>query len=213
MPAAVVRTLLALLLLAAVTWSAVTADPFVFVNFFGFFTIQSNLVGAAVLLAGAVRTARGTPLTTAWSAVRWIATTDLVIVGVVYWTLLAPLETPAGIASWTNLVLHGVGPAAMLLDWLLVRDRVRLPIRLLPLVLVYPIVWIAVVLVRGATDGWVPYPFLDPDQGYGVVWGWVAVIAGVFALVGALLRLVARRGPADPQIPRGSAAPARHAES
>ena len=29
----------------------------------------------------------------------------------------------------------------------------------------YPVVWIAVVLVRGATDGWVPYPFLNPEQG------------------------------------------------
>lgn len=193
MPVAVLRVLVALLMLAAVGWSALTAVDFVFVDFFGYFTNQSNLLGAAVLLVGAVRLLRGVPPTTAWSVVRWTTTTCLVIVGVVYWTLLAPLQTPAGITSWTNLVVHGVGPAAVLVDWLAVRDRVAIPLRLLPVVLIYPLVWTAVALVRGATDGWVPYPFLDPAQGYGVVGAWVAVIAGAFALVAALTRLVARR--------------------
>lgn len=47
-------------------------------------------------------------------------------------------------------------------------------------------------LVRGATDGWVPYPFLSPEQGYGVVAAWAALVAGVFAGSAALLRLVLR---------------------
>jgi len=32
-------------------------------------------------------------------------------------------------------------------------------------VLPYPLLWLAVTLLRGATDGWVPYGFLLPDRG------------------------------------------------
>lgn len=29
----------------------------------------------------------------------------------------------------------------------------------------YPVVWLVVVLIRGAVDGWVPYGFLLPERG------------------------------------------------
>ena len=41
-------------------------------------------------------------------------------------------------------------------------------------------------LVRGATDGWVPYPFLDPRNGYGVVAVYCAGIT-IAVLVTAVL--------------------------
>src|SRR5205823_14111933 len=130
---------------------------------------------------GAVRLLRGAPVTTGWTVVRWCTATYLVVVGVVFWALLAPLHAAGGIPlPWANLVLHAVAPLAALLDLLLAPDRARPSLRLLPLVLVYPLVWTAVVLVRGATDGWVPYPFLSPAQGYGVLAAWVALVAGVF---------------------------------
>lgn len=195
--AVAVRLAMAALVIAAVatTWVAVApAQP---LNFFGFFTIQSNLIGAGVGIAGAVRIARRTPAGLGWSIVRWCAATYLVVVGLVYWLLLAPLGAAGGVpVPWANLALHGITPLLALVDWLVVRDRVAVAVRLLPAVLVYPLVWTAVVLLRGATDGWVPYPFLAPAQGYAVVWWWVAVIAGAFTSTAMLLRLAARRLPA-----------------
>ena len=44
--------------------------------------------------------------------------------------------------------------------------------------------WLGVILVRGATDGWVPYPFLDPATGYGKVAVYCLVIAAVTILFG-----------------------------
>ena len=58
--------------------------------------------------------------------------------------------------------------------------------------LVYPAVWTVVVLIRGATDGWVPYPFLNPAQGYGVVAIYCVAILVVFVVVGLLVLLVSR---------------------
>ena len=66
--------------------------------------------------------------------------------------------------------------------------------------LVYPALWIGVVLARGATDGWVPYPFLDPKHGYGAVAAICAVLAAGFVLIGLVLRL-ADRVPLRPATP------------
>lgn len=90
--------------------------------------------------------------------------------GIVYAVLLAPLGEAGGVPDdWTNAVLHLVTPLYLPLDWLLFRDRPALRWRTLPWVLAYPAVWLTVVLIRGATDGWVPYPFLNPSVGYGRV--------------------------------------------
>ncbi len=192
---ALLRLVVAALVVAALvaTIAALgTLNPF---NFFGYFTVQSNVIGAVVGVIGAVRLLRGTAPSTAWAVVRWSTGTYLVIVGVVFWALLAPLNATGGIPLvWANLVLHALTPVAALVDLLLAPDRLRPETRLLPLVLVYPLVWTAVVLVRGATDGWVPYPFLSPTQGYGVVAAWVVLVAGVFAGAAALLRLPLGRG-------------------
>ena len=47
-------------------------------------------------------------------------------------------------------------------------------------------------LVRGATDGWVPYPFLDPAQGYGVVALYCLAILVLFVGIGLLVLLASR---------------------
>ena len=47
--------------------------------------------------------------------------------------------------------------------------------------LAFPLVWTGLTLVRGAIDGWYPYPFLDPvNGGYGTVA--VTVVAITLAL-------------------------------
>jgi hypothetical protein len=191
---AVLRLVVAALVVAALAATLAAVWPVPLEDFFGFFTVQSNVIGAAVAVAGAVRVLRGTRPTTAWTVVRWATATYLVLVGVVFWVLLAPLDAAGGIPlPWANIVLHAVTPVAALVDIVLVQDRVRPPLVALPLVLVYPLVWTAVVLVRGATDGWVPYPFLNPSQGYGIVAGWVALVAGAFVGTAALLRLALLR--------------------
>lgn len=192
--AAVLRLATAVVTVAAIAATRAAAPDVPPLNFFGYFTVQSNLIGVAVAVVGAVRLLMGREAGTGWTVVRWAAASYLVVVGLVYWLLLAPLGAAGGVTvPWANLVLHAATPLLALVDWPAVRDRAALPLRLLPLVLVYPLIWTAVVLVRGATDGWVPYPFLSPAQGYGVVAAWVAVVALAFTGVAALLRLVVHR--------------------
>ncbi|MGY6499198.1 MAG: Pr6Pr family membrane protein [Microcella sp.] len=177
-------------------------------NFFGFFTIQSNLLITAVWLWAAVRVLQGRRPSAGRTLLRAITTTFIVIVGIVYVLLLAPLGAEGGVpVGWANTVMHYVTPIAGAVDWLLASDRVRLTLKRLGWVLIYPTVWVTVVLVRGATDGWVPYPFLNPDTGYASVFFFVGMIVVAFIAVGAVVFLLSRvpavlRVVADP--PRAS---------
>lgn len=188
----------ALILAAVVTEAAATISEgvFNFWNFFGYFTIQSNLIGAGVLLAALPTTGAARP---AWlEYVRLSAATYLAIVVVVYWTLLASADV--GIHyPWANYVLHAVSGVVLVADWILEGPRRVPPLGALGVVVAYPLVWLGVVLYRGATDGWVPYPFLHPDNGYGSIAVVVIAIVVVAMLVALGLRpLAAKRAVAVP---------------
>lgn len=170
------------------TASRATINPF---NFFGYFTMQSNILTVVMLLGTALFGFAGKRQSAGWSLFRACVTSYIVVVGIVYNTLLAGLEGGISLA-WANTVLHLVIPVYVALDWIVVRDRAALPWSTLWVVAVYPLVWLAVVLVRGATDGWVPYPFLDPALGYGTVATYCVGIAVATVAVGSLVWWVGR---------------------
>ena len=75
-------------------------------------------------------------------------------------------------------MLHKLFPVIVVLDWLIDPPVTRLTFRQALVWLVYPLIWTAFTIVRGAIDGWYPYPFLDPaNGGYGSV---IVVSAAIF---------------------------------
>jgi hypothetical protein len=157
-----------------------------FWNFFGYFTIQSNLIIAVALAVALVAAVRRKRADLAVSVLRGAATVYIATTGIVYNTLLTGANVSASV-PWSNDIVHKIIPVYAVLDWLLFSDRARLLLRHVWWFLLYPAVWTTVVLVRGATDGWVPYPFLDPAQGYGVVAIYVVGIAVSITLLGILV--------------------------
>ena len=119
--------------------------------------------------------------------------------------------------AWSSNILHIIIPLYALVDWLLFPDRTKLPHKRLWLVLIYPVVWLVVILIRGATDGWVPYPFLDPATGSGsVTIDCIAISAftvvfglAVFALSRVRILAAGRRGRTSRQGRRGGAETSR----
>lgn len=170
------------------TASRATINPF---NFFGFFTMQSNIITAVVLLIAALTTFRGGQQGPTLVLARACATTYIVIVGIVYNLLLAGLEGGVSL-EWANWILHVAFPIYAALDWILFGDRFAVPWKKIWLVLIFPLVWIVVVLIRGATDGWVPYPFLDPATGYGSVALYSVVILIAVVVVAAAVWALSR---------------------
>lgn len=167
-----------------------TVNPF---NFFGYFTLQSNILTAIVLLIAALAALRNRTQSKSLVLARAAVTTYMVIVGIVYALLLAPLGAAGGVpVAWANVVLHIIVPVYVALDWLLFADRPALSFRSFWVVLLYPVVWVVVVLVRGATDGWFPYPFLDPALGYATVSLYCLGIAVAVIVVGAVVWAASR---------------------
>ena len=158
-----------------------------------FFTNQSNLLFALLLLAGAAVTRGRRPAW--WDDVRGAAAFYLVMTGIIYALLVAPLdELLRWDIGWTGIVLHRVAPIAALLDWLATpRRRTPSPWRILEW-LTYPIAYLAATWLRGGVTGWYPYAFLDPTaSSWSQVLATTAVVLLAFLLIAALVHLAEGR--------------------
>lgn len=162
-----------------------------FVNFWSYFTNQSNLFAASMLLLSAYALWRGTK----WKhldLLRGASTIYMVITGVVFAVLLSGGDTTNLTAvPIDNNILHQIIPVALVVDWLINPPAKRIPFARSLLWLVYPIVYAACALLRGALTGWYPYDFFNPavSGGYGPV---AVTIAGISVFVIALAWLLTR---------------------
>jgi len=167
-------------------------------TFLSFFTVLSNTLAAGALTA-AVTARQGK--VARWFRQPWVmagATTSIVLVGIAYSLLLRNLWDPRGWQWLANEILHDVMPVVFLGYWLGWVPKGHLRIWHLPLWALYPIGYFAFILVRGATLGVYPYPFVDVLKlGYWRAWMNAFGVLGGFLLIGGLViladRLIAKR--------------------
>ncbi|HET6745645.1 MAG TPA: Pr6Pr family membrane protein [Candidatus Limnocylindria bacterium] len=156
------------------------------VNYFSYFTIQSNLIAVAALLVAAAtwRVARSKMV----DFFRGAATTYMTVTFVVFALLLADTDVDTAIV-WVDRVLHRVIPIVMMADWLLDPPNSRIDLRRAMWWAAYPVAWVAYTMVRGAIVGTYPYPFLDPaNGGYGTVLVYsVAILIGLLIFIYAIV--------------------------
>ena len=180
--------------------------PTVISNFFSYFTIESNLSSAILLVVAAIwtwtrgRDGRREPA--GLSLLLACVSTYMIVTGVVYNILLRGIEDPTTSVAWANEVLHVVGPLFLLADVLVAPRRGALPWRALAVVIAFPVVWAVYTLIRanaitGPATGnpwWYPYPFLDPhlQGGYGGVALNIVGIAAAMGVIGAAVIGVGR---------------------
>lgn len=176
------------------------------VHFFSFFTIESNVLSAVVLLVGAFFLLTRKGADPQWyNLVRAATATYMIVTGIVYNLLLRGIELPQGSTlGWSNEVLHVIACLWLLIDWLLAPGRSPIAPRELWKVLVFPIVWVVYTLIRGPLVAdtvygnafWYPYPFLNPNSsanGYLSVAFYVVLIALVISATAAGVLWVSRR--------------------
>jgi FAR-17a/AIG1-like protein len=119
---------------------------------------------------------------------------NMAIVGLVFAVLLRNVDLGA-LLPWVNFVLHYVMPVAIVLDWLVRPPVSKLKPGNILLAMVFPAAYLAYVVLRGASTGWYPYPFLNPANvgGYGGVATYALGIAFTFLLAGWALLVVGNR--------------------
>ncbi len=128
------------------------------VNFFSFFTIESNLLVLGTSLVLALDPGRNGPM---WRVLRMNAVVGIVVTGVVHWFFLRPLLHLTGASLAVDKLLHVVVPLLAVLAWILAGPRGQANTPLIAYSLIWPVSWAVYTLTRGALIHWYPYPFLD----------------------------------------------------
>lgn len=123
-----------------------------------FFTLLTNSLVAITFAMAAFRRDGVNP---AWLAALTLA---IILVGAVYHTLLAHLVNFEGLGWYADHGLHTVTPIACLAWWFVFAPKHTLTFRDLPMFIVWPCVYIAYALARGAQDGTYPYPFMNLNE-------------------------------------------------
>ena len=167
-------------------------------NVLSFFTIQSNIIVAVVLLIAGL-TSLGDHPTQRFEFVRGAAVAYIALVGVVYGVLLSGYQEELQTTlPWVDTVVHRIIPLVMVADWLIDPPRSRIEFRQALYWMIYPLVYLVYTLIRGPIVDWWPYPFLNPhheDQGYGVVAIYCVGIAIGFMAFVWLVTWLSRREP------------------
>ncbi|MFC7308425.1 Pr6Pr family membrane protein [Streptomyces monticola] len=187
---AVVRALISLAAITGIVIDLTLGSP---LRVLSYFTIQSNLIVAAVLGVSAWRAWTGRPRLAPW--ITGGTTLFIAITGLVYHLILANASSgfsmtgTASITGWhavSNQLLHTVTPIGAALNWLLLTRPGGLRPRHAGLWLLYPLAYLGFALVRGAlmspgSPARYPYPFVDVDlHGYAGVLGNAVVLGLIF---------------------------------
>lgn len=200
------RILIGLSLLGSVVWQVtdrIANNVFRPGEYFAYFSIDSTLIGAVTLTVAGWWHFSGQRETQLLTLVRLSTASYMAVTGLAYNLLLrdsGPLAADAGY-EWPvlpNEIIHVWGPVLIALDYLLTGTATKLKLKDALKVLLFPLAWAAVSVIRGVITGWWPYWFVDPTGPGGLpsMLGYTAGLMLVFLTVGfvqlVLQRLVSR---------------------
>jgi hypothetical protein len=165
-----------------------------------FFTVLTNLMMALCYVAALSN----------WTWLNWwnrpfargLTVGSIVMVSVYYIFFLSGLESFTGIDNVLNIYMHYLAPWLFVLWWLLTPPHGPLRYADVPKMLIYPLLYLIVVMLRGALVHEYPYPILNADKlGYGqVAVGCLGMLVGfvaIYLLTVAIDRWLGRRQPAS----------------
>jgi hypothetical protein len=167
------------------------------VKFFSFFTILTNILAAAALLAPLIAPRSWLGEYLSGPGVRTAIAGYIIIVGAVYYLLLRGLGNREGLSLMLEWMLHYVTPPLFVIDWALFVPKRNVDWRVGFAALGFPLAYAAWILVHGALTGWYPYPFLDVDElGYPRTLVNIAGLIAIFLALEVTLVAIGRRvGP------------------
>ena len=191
------RTLLGLALVGSVIWQVadrIRVDLFRPTEYFAYFSITSAIFAGVVLLVSGLVLLRGKSESERLNIIRLIAVVSMIIVGVVYHALLgdSALDPRDYGYDWPripNAIIHTYAPVLIVVDYLISLKGPRPKLRQALWVVIYPLAWLGLSIIRGLSDGWWPYWFINPGSEGGVVGmlTYIAVIAAAFIVLGFIV--------------------------
>lgn len=163
------------------------------VRFFSYFTITTNIIVAVTTTVIAFFPATRFGQFFSRPGVQTAVATYISIVGVVYSLFLRGVWSPVGWQAVADHALHDVVPVLYVFYWLIFAPKSGIawvsPLKWL----IYPLVYIAYSLIRGAFAAWYPYWFVDVTKlGYPTALTNTAFVLAAFVVFGYLFASVAK---------------------
>lgn len=174
--------------------SLISKNEFSVVNYFSQFTTLTNLLASILFITSAVYLSKN-KTSQKLEFLRGASTVYLLTTGIAFGLLLANLIDNVTLSTipWSNVALHYIMPAAIMLDWFFNQPTKFITLRSASTWLVFPVAYLIYTVIRGFATGYYPYPFLDPDV---TSLPKIAVIVlGLLLLVYFLAWLITRFGP------------------
>ncbi|WPP52934.1 Pr6Pr family membrane protein [Catalinimonas niigatensis] len=139
----------------------VTPIPETIVRFFSFFTILTNTLIA--LYFTSMWLGRHTKLSQRFQRPGVVSAIAvyITVVGLVYQLVLRQIWEPQGLQKLVDELLHSVNPVYFVLYWYLYEEKAKLKWTLIPGWLIYPLLYLMYILIRGSFSGFYPYPFVN----------------------------------------------------
>lgn len=164
------------------------------IRFFSFFTILTNLLVAIFFTILIFRFKISLPGDQKNRGDVTAITVYITCVGLVYQILLRNTWHPRGMQMVTDELLHSVIPVLVIIYWFLFENTLSVPYRQIGRWLLYPLIYLIYVLIRGYFSGFYPYPFINVTAlGIEKVLLNSIVMTALFAVVSVTFNAVGRR--------------------
>jgi hypothetical protein len=141
--------------------SRVAAVPEIITRYFSYFTLTTNLIVAVCCITLLINPNSKWGNFFSRQKTLTAVTVYIIIVGIIYNLVLRFIWSPQGIQMIADELLHSVIPVLFLILWIIFVSKDQLKwADILPW-LIYPVIYITFILIRGSFSGFYPYPFID----------------------------------------------------
>lgn len=183
------------ILMILLGWFAITAQFFLMfenrtisitemtIRFFSYFTILTNILVALYFTYQAIAKKNEKHIFNRPATLTAI-TVYITVVGLVYQVVLRNAWQPTGLQKIVDELLHTIIPVLVIIYWLLYEQKSVLRHRIMAKFLLYPLMYLTFILVRGQLSGFYPYPFINVSE-----LGWSQSLINIVALFGVFFIL------------------------
>lgn len=154
------------------------------IRFFSFFTILTNTLVSIYFTYQIFEKRKSSKSLFNKPGTLTAITTYITVVGVVYQIILRHIWQPSGLQMIVDELLHTFIPIFVIIYWAMYEQKAKLEWKSLSKFLLYPLFYLAYILLRGNFSGFYPYPFINVTE-----LGWnqtiinIVVLLGVFVIV------------------------------
>lgn len=131
------------------------------IRFFSFFTILTNSIVALYFTLSLVKKRNIYLSLINTSGTLTVITVYITVVGLIYQIILRHIWEPKGTQFIVDELLHSIIPLLVVVFWYMYEEKKTLSYKLIPKCLIFPILYLICILIRGSFSDFYPYPFID----------------------------------------------------